>query len=143
MLERYLTELKQIWSCARQVREFVASSAPDDLKKRVWGVVGNWITPLASSAMFALLVNRATLNYAVQTPDALLWLMVGGVIVLNFMQPAIISLSTSASIRMRFLLEERLELSLCKKKGELDAASYEDPTLIDLMTRVDENGPHR
>jgi len=102
----------------------------------------NSVAPFLASGIWGLLLNKLTaLTGGVIDSRMLLLLIL--LLVSRAVLPILQNLESYIRWTFYYWLEEKLEMTIIKKRGELDVAVHEDAKLSDLFNRVNENGTWR
>jgi len=102
----------------------------------------NSVAPFVASGVWGLLLNKLT-SLTGGVMDKKLWLLLILLLVSRAIIPIMQNLQGYVSWIFRYWLDEKLEMTLLRKRGELDVSVHEDPKQNDLIIRVNENGVWR
>ncbi len=105
---------------------FLVNSAAPFIASGLWGLLLNKLTAIGSGLM-----------------DNKLWLVLILILVSRAIIPVMQNLQSYLSWIFRYWLDEELEMTILRKRGELDVSTHEDPKQNDLIIRVNENGAWR
>jgi len=98
------------------------------------------VAPFLRSGSLGLLVNNLVRIKQLHTPETIIaWSLV--FLASALFLPALFNILEFYFFKLFwFFLEEKFELMIIRKKGEMDVAAHEDPKLNDLFNKVKENG---
>lgn len=117
---------------------------------RKWLIIGLGFTfvavaagPFLQSGARSLLINELVrIAGSRSVTDYLLWIVVF-LILATVVPAAFVTLQKYLDRKFWFFIQEKFELMILKKRGDIDVALYEDPKKNDLFQKVTENGVWR
>ncbi len=99
--------------------------------------------PFINAGIFAKVLDELIILAGGEIFTELLLLLVGAYMVLGILTPIIFRYKNYLQRRLWFQLEERFEMDVINKRGELDIAVREDPKENNLIQKVSEGGVWR
>ncbi len=99
--------------------------------------------PFLQSGARGLLINELIKIAGHGTMTRNLLLAVAFIIIAGFLQPLANTIQTYVLKLFWFFLDEKIDMMVVEKRGELDVASHESPEISDIINKVDENGGYR
>ena len=99
--------------------------------------------PFLQSGARGFLINELIKIAGLNSVTRNLLLAVVFIIIAGFIQPLANTIQTYIEKLFWFFLDEKIDMMVVEKRGELDIASHENPEISDLVNRVDENGTFR
>ena len=101
------------------------------------------IAPLLRGALLGLVINElVNVTKGVTVLFYLNWL-VAGLVAAIIIPSSLLSLENYLASRLGFLIQEKFEMLIIRKKGQLDLATHENPQQSDLLSRVSETAVWR
>ena len=99
--------------------------------------------PFLMSGSRGFLINELVAVAGGQAVDSLLFIAVVLLIFATTVPAMLYAVQEHLTLLFWFFLEEKFELLIIQKKGEIDIAVHEDPKKSDLFNKVSENGIYR
>jgi ABC-type multidrug transport system fused ATPase/permease subunit len=111
----------------------------------IWGSIYLLFSaiPFLRAGLFALLINELVRTAGSPAASHYLLVLAGGLIGVNVFHSMLYSINTYLGRIMWFYLEEKFQLLIIKKNGEIDVAVHENPRYNDLLNKISENGVWR
>jgi ABC-type multidrug transport system fused ATPase/permease subunit len=111
----------------------------------IWGLIYLIFSaiPFLRAGIFALLINELVRTAGSPVASHYLLVLAGGLIGINVFHSMLYAANTYLGRIMWFYLEEKFQLLIIKKNGELDIAVHENPHYNDLLNKISENGVWR
>lgn len=100
-------------------------------------------SPFLQSGARGLLINELIKIAGHGTVTRNLLLAVLLIVIAGLVQPLANTIQTYVLKLFWFFLDEKIDMMVVEKRGELDIASHENPAVSDMINRVDENGTFR
>ncbi len=101
------------------------------------------IGPFLSSGIFAKILDELISLVGSKMITEIFIYLVVAYLFLSILNPILISFRNYLLSMQWFFLEEKFEMDLINKRGEIDIATREDPEENDLIQKISENGVHR
>jgi len=101
------------------------------------------VSPFLQSGARGFLINELIRIAGHDTVTRNLFIAVLFIIGAGFLQPLANTIQTYILKLFWFFLDEKIDMMVVEKRGELDIASHESPEISDIINKVDENGGYR
>ncbi len=101
------------------------------------------IIPFLSNGVRGILINELVNIAGLKVINNYLVLILGAFVFLGLFISFTRSVQKYLFMTFWFILEEKFEFMILKKKGQIDVAVHEDPKKNDLFNKINESGTHR
>ncbi|MBI4137937.1 MAG: ABC transporter ATP-binding protein [Candidatus Sungbacteria bacterium] len=98
------------------------------------------VAPFARSGIFGLFLDELVTGAALHAVSQRLALAVAALVAISALAPLVFALQNHAVRLAWFFTQEIVEMTVMRRRAELDMATLESPATNDLLNRVDENG---